>query len=173
MTVSATRRRALFAAPALLGIAALAPAMLRSGAAFAATGDEYVKLTLEGGTFLLKTSEMAETKAQSPLLKEFAQLEIGEQKAVAAVLKSTGVEPPAGVDGEEKVAMDKLMELEGEAFDKAYLEAQIAGHREALAIQQEMAAMTEITVLVTVAKLGEESIKSHLAMLDMISKQMM
>ena len=164
MSLITNRRTALLA----LGAVATIPMVARAPLALAQTGDEYVRLTLEGGKFLLDTSKMALEKTSSDTIREFAQLEIGEQEAVAAVLRSTGVEPPAELDGTEAETVARLMELSGEEFDAAYLDAQVTGHEEALSIQGEMAAMTEIDVPVATAKLATESIKTHLAMLEMI-----
>ena len=162
-------RRAALGSLAVLGAA---PLLLRPGASLAATGDEYVMLTLEGGAFLKMTSEMALERATNEELRTFAELEVAEQDAVAAVLASTGMAPPAEVDGSEAEMMDRLSGLEGAEFDAAYLEAQTTGHQEALSIQEEMAAMEDITIPVATAKLAKASIESHLATLAMIAARM-
>ena len=166
----ATRRTALFA----IGAASAAPLVLaRAPLAFAQTGDEYVALTLEGGKFLMDTSKMALEKGSADMVKRFAELEIGEQEAVAAVLTgATGATPPAELDGAEAETVAKLMELSGAEFDAAYIDAQVMGHEEGLRIQDEMAAMGEIDVPVATAKLATESINSHLAMLEVIKSMM-
>ena len=169
MTI-ATRRSALFLG---LGAAAALPLLGSVRPAFAQSDPtEYAKLTLEGGLFAKKSSELALERAQDEKVKGFARLEIAEQEAVAAVLKSTGVEPPADVDGEEKVLMEKLMGLEGAEFDVAYLDGQIKGHEELLRIQEPMASMEEITIPVANAKLAKTAIETHLAMLKGIQAMM-
>ena len=170
MTHLATRRSALL----LVGLGAAAlPLAARIRPAFAQSSpDEYVKLTLEAGLFAMKTSQLALEKAKSDAVKTFAELEIGEQEAVKEVLTSTGVAPPADVDGEEKTMMETLMGLEGAEFDTAYLDAQVKGHEELLAIQQPMAGMGEITIPVANAKLATAAIKSHLVMLKGIQAMM-
>ena len=170
MTEVTNRRSALFlgigAAAALPLIGATLPAFAQSNP------DEYVALTLEGGLFAKMSSELALEKSSNDIVKGFANLEIAEQKAVAEVLAATGAKPPAGVDGEEKVLMEKLQGLDGAAFDMAYLDGQIAGHQELLKIQEPMASMTDITIPVATAKLAKESIKTHIAMLEGIKRMM-
>ena len=170
MTELATRRSALLLG---LGAAAALPLAATVLPAFAQSNpDEYVALTLEGGLFAKMSSELALKKSSNDVIKGFAELEIAEQKAVAEVLAAAGGKPPADVDGEEKVLMEKLMGLEGAAFDAAYLDGQIKGHEELLAIQKPMADMAEITIPVATAKLASESIKTHIAMLQGIKRMM-
>ena len=164
-----TRRTALFA----LSAAAAAPLVLaRAPFALAQTGDDYVKLTLEAGLFTKTAAELALERAAAASVKTFAELEIGEVTAIETVLKSTGVAAPAEVDGEEAETLARLRDLSGAEFDAAFIDAQLAGHREALKIQQPVSGMDEITVPVATAKLAEESIKSHIAMLETIRSMM-
>lgn len=163
------RRAAL--STAALALAA-APMVLQSRAFAQSNPEEYVKLTLEAGLFAMMSSELALEKGVTGATKTFAELEIGEQEAVKAVLTSTGVPAPTAIDGEEVVLMEKLKGLEGEAFEKAYLDGQLAGHEELLKIQRPMAGMEEITIPVATAKLAEKSILTHIEMLKMIQGQM-
>ena len=168
-TTTTTRRTALLA----LGAATAAPLVLaRTPLARAQTGNDYVALTLEAGLFTKTAAELALERAAAAPVRTFAELEIGEVTAIETVLLSTGVPAPAAVDGEEAVILDRLRGLSGAEFDMAFIDAQLAGHREALAIQQPMSGMDEITVPVATAKLAEESIKSHIATLEMIRSMM-
>ena len=161
----ATRRAALLA----IGAASAAPLVLaHAPRALAQTGDEYVALTMEAGLFTKTAAEIALERGEAAAVKTFAELEIGEVTAIETVLKSTGVPAPTELDGEEVGLIDRLRELSGAEFDAAFVDAQLAGHREALRIQQPMSGMDEITVPVATAKLAEESIKSHIATLEMI-----
>lgn len=164
-----TRRRALLA----IGAAAAAPLVLaRTPLALAQTGGDYVALTLEAGLFTKTAAELALERAAAAPVRTFAELEIGEVNAIDAVLLSTGVPAPDGLDGEEVEIIERLRGLSGAEFDMAFIDAQLAGHQEALRIQQPMSGMDEITIPVATAKLAEESIKSHIAMLEMIRAMM-
>ena len=157
---------------ALVGASVLPFALSRP--AFAQdTPAEYIPLMLEAGLFTKTASEIALEKAAGDLVKQFATLEIGEIEAVEAVLKPLADAPPTEVDGQEAEMLAKLREMAaGPEFDMAYVDAQIVAHQEALGIQQPMSGMAEITVPVATAKLAEESIKSHLAMLNLIKSSM-
>ena len=159
-----TRRDALKG----LGTAALALPAIASVPSLAlaqSSPDEYARRTLENGVFSKKTSELALQRASSDTIPTFANLEIAEVEAVTEVLTSTGVQAPDDVDGEHQALIEKLMGLEGDEFDAAYVDGQIMTHEELLAIQKPMAGMSEVTLPVATAKIAVASIESHIAML--------
>jgi putative membrane protein len=142
------------------------PAKSDSGAA------DYVTQTLTVGTLALKSSQVEADKASDAMVKEFANLEIGEQTAVAQVLSSTeaGKTPPEL----PKEDADKLADLQnkeaGADFDKAYIQMQLDGHKKLLDIQKSMSGGNEPTVEVITAKLAEQAVTSHIAALNHINE---
>lgn len=168
---------------ALLSLAAVAatPVLVHAGAALAQTApaqstgeqSDYVMQTLTVGTLSLRMSEVATEKARDPLVQEFAQLEIGEQQAVASVLSATQVEPPTLTE-EQMARVQTLRDMEaGPDFDVAYVDEQIRGHEELLQIQRTLSQETEATVEAVTARLAEPAIQSHLAMLNHIREHLM
>jgi putative membrane protein len=163
-----------------LGLGVAVPLLTR--AAMAQTtpsegaGDQsdYVTQTLMTGSVALQTSQVAVEKATDPMVKEFAQLEVGEQTAIATVLSSTeaGATPPA-LPPEEAEKVQALTDMEaGPEFDAAYVDGQIEGHNKLLEIQKTLSGETEATVEVVTAKLAEQAVTSHLAMLNHIKAQL-
>lgn len=76
----------------------------------------------------LVTSEMAVDKATNANTKEFAGFELTEAQAVTKVLKELGTPVPE-MDTKAKATLDKIKAAEqGEAFDKAYIMAQLENH---------------------------------------------
>ena len=169
MTIDPSRRVALLS----LGTAAVALPLLGANKASAATTQShYIERTAKVGMFSLKSSELAQKKATNEHLKTFAGLEVGEQTAIAEILHSTDVKLPKMLEGKEAEMMKKLESLSGKEFDTAYLQDQINGHEELLEIQKPEAAMTKITVPVATAKVAEQTIKTHLVMLNDIKAMM-
>lgn len=174
-----TRRSAL----AILAAATAAtPVLLHSQLVLAQTSpaepasdqSDYVVQTLTVGTVALQTSEIAAQKAQDPMVQEFAQLEVAEQQAVASVLSATeaGKSPPQ-LPEEQAAKVQELNEMEaGPEFDAAYIDGQIEGHQQLLEIQQTLSGETAATVEAITAKLCEQAVTSHLAMLTHIKAQM-
>jgi putative membrane protein len=122
----------------------------------------------------MQTSELAAEKATDPLVEEFALLEVGEQRAIATVLSSTqaGATPPE-LPSEDADKVQALADMEaGPDFDAAYIEGQIEGHNRLLEIQKTQSGGSEASVEVVTAKLAEQAIMSHLAMLNHIKEQL-
>ena len=162
----ATRRGtlALAAGGALLPLLAARPGLAQS------TPEEYIPMMLQAGAFTKGAAEIAMDKVQNDMARRFAQLEIGEIDAVVAVLTGIGApQPPAPeqLPGAKGELIAQLRDTAaGPEFDRLFVQAEITGHEEGLAIQQPLSGQAEITVPVATAKLAEESIKSHLAILQ-------
>jgi putative membrane protein len=94
--------------------------------------------------FEIKTSQVALEKATSPATKTFAQHMIddhtkaGEEMQPAA--DGEGVDLPGALDPQHQAKLDELTGSSGDAFDKAYLEEQLAAHEEAVALFKNYAA---------------------------------
>lgn len=134
--------------------------------------DEYKSRTLMAGTLAKQTSELALQKAANPKVKQFADLEVMEQTAMAQALTSQVNSPPAQLDERHAAVLKKLQGVSGAEFDKAYVDAQITGHSELLTIQdahtigrgQDTVAMLA-TDTVRIAALAKAAIQTHLTML--------
>ncbi len=128
---------------------------------------DYVSQTLMVGGLSLQTSQVAAEKATDPMVREFAMLEVGEQTAIASVLSATetGAQPPALPEDQTAMVNDLNAMEAGAEFDRMYIEAQIDGHNQLLEIQRSIVADTDPTVEVITARLAEQAVMSHLAML--------
>ena len=166
--VTTTRRAALTLAAGGL----LVPTLAARRAAAQEAPEEYMRLMLEAGAFTKGAAEIALEKAENEMARQFAELEIAEIEAVVAVLTGAGAPPPPPpdeLDGSEAELMAQLRDAPaGPEFDRLFIEAELTGHEEGLSIQQPLSDQSEITVPVATAKLAEESIRSHIAMLQVI-----
>lgn len=170
------RRTALFGlATAGAAISLIAsPAAAQTEAPAADGMEDYVTQTLTVGSVALQTSEIAADKATDPNLKQFAALEVAEQQTIAGVLAATpaGKSPPA-LPADKQKQVDDLKAMEaGAEFDKAYLDGQLKGHEELLQIQKSASGATEASVEAITARLAEQAVTSHIAMLKMIQTLM-
>jgi|GEM_PF-6264644 len=132
----------------------------------------YVQQTLTAGSFSMQTSQLAVNKAQNPRVAEFAGLEVREQQTVAQILSATGQAAPQLPQDKADMLAALQAQDGGPEFDLAYVDSQIAGHQELLAIQQQLSGMTQASVEVITAKLGEQAIASHLAMLSRLREDL-
>jgi len=138
--------------------------------------DEYKSRTLMAGTLAKQTSELALQKATNPKVKQFANLEVMEQTAMAQVLTLQVTPPPAQLDEKHAAVLKGLQGASGAEFDKTYVSAQITGHAELLTIQdahtigrgQDTAAMLASDTA-RIATLAKAAIQTHLTMLKEIN----
>lgn len=161
------RRRLLVGGVA---IASLLPAARLATAQTAAAAIEEAKLpALEGGMFLMQTSQLAAEKGQSDNVKAFAALEVAEQQAIARAFSAEGAQVPLREDHAQILA--QLQAAEGAEFDIAYLDAQIAGHEEARPIHASYAESGQDPMARGAAMVGVTGIDSHLVMLRSFRRQ--
>jgi putative membrane protein len=149
--------------------------------------EQYVRETSAIGSLSLALSRMAQEKAQTDDLKEFAQLEMAEQEVLADVLRSLqdpsltngAVKPLSEAEVEEHLdrrGREKLDKMQatpaGTEFDREYLAAQATGHLELLRIQENyLNSGRNDRDFVNVAKLARGMIKEHLQLLSDIESE--
>jgi putative membrane protein len=114
----------------------------------------------------LQMANIALEKAANDKVKEFAKFERDEQTTVGAVLKSidpslTPSNPPADV----AEAIEKLKKLNGPAFDREFISAQIKGHQMLSSIQQDYLKVGKDPQIVNATRLVVVVINEHLALL--------
>jgi len=112
----------------------------------------------------------------------FAQFEVAEQETVGDILKSMMEDGPNDAQGalmpptdEEAMAMagpdaqaklDELSAMTGADFDMAYVMANLEGHQQLLAIQEEYLTVGTNREHLSVAKLARGMITEHIAHLE-------
>lgn len=148
--------------------------------------EKHMKDTMEVGSLSLALSRIAEPKVKHAMLKQFAGFEIAEQDTIADILKGmmmpgatpTGtVTPPTeaelmgNLDAAGKASVEKMRAMKaGPEFDKAYIKAQVDGHKKLLEIQEAYLAKPDNVDETNVAKLARGMIKEHLSLLADIEK---
>jgi predicted outer membrane protein len=156
----------------------------------AAPDQEYVRQSLASSSLSLAISRIASQKVKMDDLKEFAQLEEGEQETLASVLKSLSVhnasinDPTVRRPGDAEVeqyldqrgrqVLERLRaEAAGAEFDRDYMGALATGHLELLRIQEAYLDSGQNNAqIINVAKLARSMIKEHLQLLADIESGM-
>jgi len=149
-----------------LSVAALSPLLMQAACAQTGSPTQLRQQLLAASTFSLNSSTLAARQAQAPAVKTFAQFEAAEQQAEMQAMKLAGVPIPAEVpmDAQKMQMMQQLQGLSGAQFDRMYLQGQLTGHQELLALHQALltAGSREEQIIAT---LGIASINQHIAML--------
>lgn len=108
---------------------------MSQGAAAASAGDKkFVMKALQGGMAEVQLGQLAVQKASRPDVKEFGQKMVDDHTKLGDQMKSVasqiGVPAPTELSAKDKALMAKLEGLSGAAFDKAYVNAMVADHKE-------------------------------------------
>ncbi|HZH09192.1 MAG TPA: DUF4142 domain-containing protein [Microvirga sp.] len=149
---------------------------------------QYIQQALALSTVSLQQSNFALSKAQNPRVKQFAQFEIGEQNNLTDILHSfadpaatasttTGARASAAtapeLSQEDSAAMERLSKAQaGAAFDRDYISLQIQGHQRLLKLQDNQIRSSGSREMTNIAKLARGQIQEHLAMLEVIQKEL-
>ncbi|MGY3448579.1 DUF4142 domain-containing protein [Bradyrhizobium sp. USDA 4353] len=120
---------------------------------------------LAGGAFAMTTSQLALTRTGNPDVINFANAEIAEQVQVATALGAAPGSAPMRTD--HAVLLRQLEAVPaGGAFDRMYVQGQIRGHRELLALNSAYLRTGGNPQEQQVAQMSLPLIQRHLAILD-------
>jgi len=113
---------------------AAAPAFAQTGQPRSATPADQTFLvnTAKAGLAEVEFGKVALENATNEQVKAFAQRMVDDHSKANEELKtlaaSKNVVVPSTLDAQDKGMQDKLMALKGEAFDREYMTAMVAGH---------------------------------------------
>ena len=179
------RRHALTLVASAATLASLAQtgAMAQTAAPIGDAEMKHAAATKMVGTLSLATSRVAAAKATDDIVKQFAGWEVAEQETIGDILKSmemsadaaqgalmppTESETEAALDAAGKAELTKLTGETGAAFDKAYVSAQLDGHKKLLQIQEDYLKVGKVREHLSVAKLARGMVKEHIDHLEML-----
>jgi len=157
--------------------------MSRMGAQMDQAEMQHLQQTMQIGMAALEASRIALTKAGNEDLKRFANFEVQEQTTLAEVLRSmmdpaataaTGQQGDMQMDASGRDMLQTLQSQQaGAAFDKAYLDGQLQGHRNLLQVQEQyLQSNPQNREQMNVAKMARTQIREHIALLENIQKTM-
>lgn len=157
---------------------------------------QHMQQTLQLGAVALDTSRLAQQKARNEDVKQFAGFEVEEQTTIAEILRgmmdpaataavapapgtTAGAAPAQGaaagavpqMDSRGREMVQKLSQVEGEAFDREYLQGQIQGHRDLLEVQDRyLRSNPQNRDHMNMVKLARGRIMEHIALLEDMRK---
>lgn len=104
----------------------------------ATTPNGFMTAAAYSGNAEIEAGRMALTKTKNAEVKQFAQQMIAEHTKANNELKTLAGKktftPPTDLDAEHKTMAADMSELEGEAFDRAYMQGQVADHEKTVAL---------------------------------------
>jgi putative membrane protein len=94
----------------------------------------------QGNMYEIQAAQIAEQKSTSPAVKAFAKMMIVDHTALANQMKpliiKAGKTAPTELDQRRKGFLDNLNAASPQAFDKTYIDQQVAAHEETLSLMK-------------------------------------
>jgi putative membrane protein len=128
-------------------------------------GASFIEEALKGNIWEVQVGQLAARKATNPQARKFGAMlntDHGEATRKAALAaQSLGVTPATSLDPKQQAKYDRLAKLEGESFDRAFIEAMVADHQQDIAKYEKAAQGTDAAA--TYAKQTLPRLREHLA----------
>ena len=118
-------------------------ALLPAGAFAAQLSDQdrsFMHQAAMGGLSEVQEGQAAQSKAQSPQVKQFAQRMVRDHTAnnqeLMNVARQSGMTPPTTLDSTHEQELAKLKADSGKNFDQAYIQHQVTDHQQMISLLQ-------------------------------------
>jgi putative membrane protein len=127
----------------------------------------YVAMAASSDMYEIQSSQMALTRAQNPMIRDFANMMIQHHsqttQQLMAAAQASGTPPPPGTMMPMHAAMlQELSAANGMAFDRMYRRQQVMAHQQALALHSNYAARGDNPALRQVAASATPIVRGHL-----------
>ncbi len=116
---------------------ASADSSMKGSSALSAADKKFIKEAAEGGMAEVELGQLATEKASSDKVKKFGERMVDDHGKANDQLKqlaaSKGVDLPSEPDAKAKATKERLSQLSGEQFDKAYMAEMLRDHKKDVA----------------------------------------
>ncbi len=159
----------------LLGVAltALPVASGMAAATLSAQDQTFIQQAALGGLSEVQAGQLAESKAQTPAVKQFGQHMIADHtpnnQELATLATQKGVTAPTKLDAFHAQQAASLQIQTGAAFDKAYIADEIAGHQQMAQLMQDEIASGTDPDLKAFAQKTMPVVQEHLTMAQQLA----
>ncbi|HEX9965354.1 MAG TPA: DUF4142 domain-containing protein [Allosphingosinicella sp.] len=128
--------------------------------------DAYVRMAAASDLFEIQSSQLATARAQSPAVREFAQMLIEHHTAttqqLTAAATAAGAPPSPALMPMQAEMIEQLQGANGAEFDRVYMRQQVPAHEMALALHSNYATNGDTPSLRTVAAAAVPIVRQHL-----------
>ena len=160
------RTLALSAALALASLAPVIAQEVNAGGARGIIAQDFVNQAASGGLFEIRSSELALQRSQDERTRAFAEMMIRDHTAnsgdLAAMATNQGLLIPDELAPPHAEMMQAVEAAQGEAFDAAYAENQVAAHEAAVALYGSYAEGGDNDLLIGYARDSLPVLQQHL-----------
>ncbi|HVW96340.1 MAG TPA: DUF4142 domain-containing protein [Mucilaginibacter sp.] len=148
------------------------------GGAMAVNADDakFATDAATGGMAEVALGKLAQSKATNPKVKDFADMMVNDHSKaddeLSSIAKQKNITLPTTIDAAHQQKLDELSKLSGKAFDKAYVDAMVDGHKKALDLMKMGATSCSDPDLKAFAAKTETVVQGHLDAITKIQDSM-
>jgi putative membrane protein len=145
-------------------------------AKFTNTTKGFITAAAISDMYEVTAGEIAQQRAQSPAVKDFARQMVEAHKGTTSQLKSLiashniQLTPPVHVDNRRQGLLDDLRGAKAEDFDHRYISQQVAAHKEADILMRGYAKDGDNAAIRDFAANTDQTVKMHLSMAEKLNK---
>lgn len=137
---------------------------------------QFVREAAGGGMAEVELGRLAAEKATNPNVKKFGQMMVDDHskanQQLAQLAKQKKLEVPATLPPDAKAAKERLSQLSGMEFDRAFMRQMLNDHQKTIALFQRQAESGEDPELRQLAKQTLPVLQQHLELAQQIDSQM-
>lgn len=127
------------------------------------------------GTAEVELGKLAEQKSSNPQVKTFAQRLVSDHtkanQQLMSIAQRDGATPPKSADKEHSALQARLAKLNGQAFDRAFVQAQVEDHQKDIRYLQQQAQAVQDPNLKSFIRETLPVMQQHLQMAEQIENQ--
>ena len=159
--------------PLALMAAGLLNFAVPASAALSSADREFVQEAASGGMAEVQAAQLAQQRANSPQIKDFASRMITDHTQanteLQQIAQQESITLPSQPTGKDAAAAKKLSGLNGAAFDKAYSQDQLSDHQQVVALFRKEASSGQDPALKAFAQKTLPILQQHLQMAQALS----
>lgn len=154
--------------PACLAGCVIGLSAVSASAALSSADRDFAMKAASGGAAEVQAARLAEQRASSPQIKQFAQRMITDHTAanteLQQIAKQANIDVPSQPTGKDAAEGQKLRGVNGTAFDQAYAQDELRDHQETVELFQKEASSGEDPALKAFAQKTLPILQQHLQM---------
>ena len=161
--------------PLALMAAGLLNFAVPASAALSSADREFVQEAASGGMAEVQAAQLAQQRANSPQIKDFASRMITDHTQanteLQQIAQQESITLPSQPTGKDAAAAKKLSGLNGAAFDKAYSQDQLSDHQQVVALFRKEASSGQDPALKAFAQKTLPILQQHLQMAQALNSK--
>ncbi len=136
----------------------------------------FVAEAVPAGLAEVELGQLAARRASSEAVRAFAQRMVDDHsqtnERLLAFAQHYEIDAPKRLNHEHAQTKDALTQLQGEAFDRAYMQSQLAAHQQEIALYQRQAQHGKAAALQALAQTTEPTLREHLQAAREIAREL-